>query len=49
MQSMKRELAEEREAVNEQLVKCIRLEKLLHSRKMDTKSSFVSTNKSMRR
>ena len=27
MQSMKRELAEEREAVNERLVKCIRLEK----------------------
>ena len=27
MQSMKRELAEEREAANEQLVKCIMLEK----------------------
>ena len=50
MQSMKRELAEERDAANEPLVKRIRLEKApLHSRRRATRSSFVSTKKSVKR
>ena len=46
MQSIKRELAEKREAANERLVKRIRLERLLRSRRKAMRSTFGSLRRS---